>query len=259
MRAIILAAGQGSRLRPLTDELPKCLVEVAGAPILEHQIATLRACGIEDLHIVTGFQHERINYPQLTRHLNADFATTNMVASLFCAAELFDGSTDIVITYGDIVYEPRVLQALLACDGPLCLAIDRQWRRYWQARMEDPLADAETLRLDDNGRIREVGKRPSSYDDIEGQYIGLIKVSASHARQFVEMWQSMDQRAIYDGQTFATMYMTSFLQHLIDAGWAAHAVPIDNGWLEIDAPSDLAVAADGFWSANSTHVDTPRA
>lgn len=246
-RAIILAAGMGTRLRPLTDTRPKCLVELAGRPLLDRQLDALRAAGVEDIHIVGGYLAEQLERPSLTRHLNPDYASTNMVHTLFCACEVLTGGQDLLICYGDIVYEPGIVQQMLACDAPLCLAVDIAWRDYWQARMENPLADAETLKLTPEGHVRELGKKPQSYADIEGQYIGLIKVRADHVTRLVEIHDGMDRDARYDGKEYANMFMTSFLQHLIDIGIAVRAVPIRNGWLEVDAPEDLEVDVARFY------------
>lgn len=82
MKAIILAAGQGTRLRPLTDHKPKCLVELAGKPMLEHQLTTLRGAGINEIHIVAGYCAEQLDRSDITRHLNLDYASTNMVTTL---------------------------------------------------------------------------------------------------------------------------------------------------------------------------------
>jgi len=243
----VLAAGQGTRLGELTAERPKCMVELAGRPLLHHQLDVLRGAGIDEIHLVTGYRAERIEAAGVTRWTNARFATTNMVVTLFCAEAAMLGDADLVISYGDIVYEPRVLAALLAVDAPLVIAVDRSWRDYWAARMDDPLADAETLKLADGDRIMELGRKPRGYEDIEGQYLGLIRVRADHVDTFVAAWHVLDPDALVEGRSVDQMYMTTFLQLLIDAGWDARAALTDNGWLEVDAPSDLALDAARFW------------
>jgi choline kinase len=105
--------------------------------------------------------------------------------------------------------------------------------------MADPLADAETLRLGDNGDVVEIGRKPSSYDEIEGQYMGLIGVRAGFARQFVEAHDALDPGRRSDGRDRETMYMTDFLQHLIDDVTPVTAIVVDGGWLEVDTTSDL--------------------
>lgn len=246
MKAIILAAGQGTRLRPYTNARPKCMVPLRGKPLLDCQLDVLHNAGITDLHLVAGYLADRIERPGLTKHLNPRYAETNMVSTLFCARSIMTGDRDIIITYGDIVYEPRVLAALMCCDAPVCVVIDTAWRRYWAARMEDPLSDAETLRLTADGYLTELGRKPQSYDDIEGQYTGLIKIRADHVTRLMATWQAMDKTALYDGKDFDNMFMTSFLQYLIDSGWPVRAVLVENGWLEVDSAHDLEVDTKPF-------------
>ncbi len=238
MRAIVLAAGQGSRLRPLTEYRPKCLVKLAGMSLLDRQLLVLRQAGIEDITIVTGYQADEIRAPGCRRVHNPDYARTNMVATLFCAAEMITGDDDLLIAYTDIVYEPAVLRAVMECQQPVCLPIDIDWRRYWEIRMADPLADAETLVLDARGRVLELGRKPRGYNAIQGQYIGVLKVAGDRVDNLHDAYALMDRNANYDGKNFANMYMTSFIQHLIDRGWHVQSVPIHNGWLEVDTLKD---------------------
>ena len=147
MTVIILAAGHGTRLRPLTNNKPKCLVELAGKPLLDHQLEVLCAAGVGDIHVVAGYRADKLDRPDFTRHINERYADTNMVSTLFVAESVMTGYSDLIISYGDIVYEPRVLSALCMVDAPISLVVDREWRRYWAARMDNPLSDAETINL----------------------------------------------------------------------------------------------------------------
>ena len=144
MRMIILAAGQGSRLRPLTDDRPKCLVELAGKPLLQWQIETARAAGVTDITVIAGYRQEQLRHYGIAVLVNEDFETTNMVRTLFRARHLFgDG---FIMSYGDIVYSPETLHALLRSEADISVIVDRQWRDYWAQRFDDPLSDAESLK-----------------------------------------------------------------------------------------------------------------
>jgi choline kinase len=105
--------------------------------------------------------------------------------------------------------------------------------------MENPLEDAETLKIDDKGHINELGKKPTSYDEIEGQYIGLIKIKQSMLAKFKYYYRGLDKAKTYDGKDFENMFMTSFLQMIADNLSPLTPVFINNGWIEVDAPSDL--------------------
>lgn len=237
MRVIILAAGQGIRLRPLTNDCPKCLVPFHGKPIIEHQLDVLRECGLQDIVVVRGFQAQRLEYLGTRFALNPEYETSNMVHSLFCAEKEMSG--DIMISYGDIVYDPAVIKSLLDSPEPFALPINMRWRELWEMRMENPLEDAETLKMDAGGYIKELGRKPASYDEIEGQYMGLIKIATTTIEQVKSYYHQMDRSRNYDGKDFKNMYMTSFLQTLIDDGFRLKAVPVDGGWVEIDSIEDL--------------------
>lgn len=241
MKAVILAAGQGVRLMPLTADLPKCLVPLFGKPLLAHLVDTIRGAGIGDITIIAGYRHAQVAAaaPGCRIVLNENYAHTNMVTTLFCAVELFrDCADDLVVSYSDILYEPKVIEGVKNSDAPVAVAVNESWRALWQQRMSDPLADAETMKLDGGGLIRELGKKASSYDDVQGQYMGLFKVRGDHVPNLRAVYEAMDVAAIYDGQPFSKLYMTSFLQHLIDRGWPVRAVPVQGGWLEIDTVDD---------------------
>ena len=239
MRVIILAAGQGTRLRPLTNDKPKCMVELAGKPLIKYQLDLFDDFNISDINVVSGYLEEKINFNQINKFYNPNFSSTNMVSTLFCASELFDGSDDILIAYGDIIYNEKVLQRILEAKEEINVVVDKKWKRYWSARMENPLRDAETLKIDSDGKIKELGKKPTSYDDIEGQYIGLIKIRKDMVKKIKEFYTNLDQDSFYDGNDYKNMYMTSFLQMIADRLTPLSPVYIENGWIEIDEPSDL--------------------
>jgi choline kinase len=250
MRAVVLAAGEGTRLRPYTADRPKCLVPLAGRPLLMWQIDALRASGIEDITVVTGYRGDMVAAAGVTTLTNPDYDRTNMVASLMCARALLDGSDDVLVAYGDIVYEPRLVTAMLHPPTPVTIAVDTEWRRLWEVRMADPLADAETLRIDAHGLVTELGRVPASYADIEGQYLGLIALRADFAPRLVEYHDALDPAGPYEGRDRDGMFMTAMLQLLIDQGIAVGAVRVAAGWVEVDTTDDLA-AYEAMWSTGA--------
>ncbi|TPH17081.1 sugar phosphate nucleotidyltransferase [Litorilituus lipolyticus] len=238
-RVLILAAGEGTRLRPLTNDKPKCMVPLLGTSLIERQISCLKRHGIKDIHIATGYRADQIETLGYPTSYNKRYNKTNMVSTLFCALDFINQEGDLIIAYGDIVYNDENLETLLACDDDIALMIDKKWRDLWSLRLENPLDDAETLVMNEQGFVTELGKKPENYDRIQGQYTGLIKISASKIKELVKFYQQLDRNGLFDGKDFDNMYMTSFLQALIDAGWQAKAAIVNNGWLEIDSVDDL--------------------
>ena len=155
MRALILAAGQGTRLRPLTNDLPKILVELCNKTLLERQISTLKKAGISDIAIATGYRGELIKKLGFNCYHNVNYKTTNMVNSLFNALPFIEKKGDLIISYGDIVYEVDNLKKILASNAEVGVVIDKAWLNCWKLRFDDPLSDAESLIVDSDCQIRE--------------------------------------------------------------------------------------------------------
>ncbi len=239
INVIILAAGKGTRLRPVTNTIPKCMIPFLGKPLLERQRDALTTCGIDSITVVAGYKNEAISRDQFTVCLNPEFDSTNMVYTLFCAESSIDPSKDTLLIYGDCIYEDRVIKALLDDPSDLALTIDLNWRAYWNERLENPLEDAETLKLDALGNIIELGKKPESYDDVQGQYMGLIKIAAGLWPKISSLYHDLPKDLQFDGKDFNNMYMTSFLQYIINQGLPIKSVPVSGGWLEFDSVEDL--------------------
>ena len=237
MKVVFLAAGQGKRLRPITDNIPKCMVPFKGKAILEYGIEAVRSLGIKDIIIVCGYLSDKIPYTDVKYILNTNYEHSNMVESLFCASDEFDD--DLIISYTDIIYRIDIIKALVETPADIGVVIDSNWYDLWSLRMENPLDDAETLRIDMNSNIYEIGRKTNSLDEIEGQFVGLIKVSKEILPKILDFYYGLDRKGNYDGIGFNNMFMTTFLQLLINAGYLVRAVKINGGWIEIDTIADL--------------------
>lgn len=256
---LILAAGEGTRLRPFTNDYPKGLVSLLGKPLVSHQIDNLKSLDILDIAIATGYKAEKFNTLDCKTFNNEFFDSTNMVESLF-AARLFleEAKDDILISYGDIVYEKNNLKTILMTNSDVVVMVDDGWKNLWSLRNENPLNDAETLRYGAKGQIIELGKKPNSLSDIDGQYTGLIKISHHKIKDFISFYDQLDRFILYEGREFKQMYMTTFLQLLIDAGWTIMPARVNHGWLEVDTVEDLRLyerlseegKLDDLWKVN---------
>ena len=242
MKAIILAAGEGRRLRPLTENKPKCMVELFGKNLLDWKIDLLKKCGISDIIIITGYMSEKINLKQVRYYENSLFETTNMVETLFCAREEFNDS--LLIIYGDIIFEKKILEKILKSDDEISLITDQNWKEYWKIRFENPLDDAESLKLDQDGFIQNIGQKVKNIDEISGQYIGLIKFPKKSIQKILEFYDVMKEKSktgknpLNSNLPFEKSYMTDFLQAMINSGFKIKPIPVKNGWLELDSIDD---------------------
>lgn len=246
MRAIILAAGEGSRFGKYTKGRPKCLLEIGGVSILERQIRTFQRSGISDIVVVKGFAAEKIRLKGV-RYYIVDEYRYNMVYTLFWAEPEVHG--DVIISYADILFEDSVLQTLLkAPPYDIAVVVDTLWEEYYRERFAKPFEKAESLICGADGRILDIGE--SHPADVQAQYIGLIKLSDNGSKVFRQTYHRAKARywgkPWQRGRIFQKVYMTDFLQALIDAGNPVYAVPIQHGWLEFDSATDYEKALEWF-------------
>lgn len=237
MIVIILAAGKGSRLYPLTKNKPKCLVRYNKRSIISHQVNVFKKTKIEKVYLVSGYKSSKINFKEIIKKKNSEYKNSNMVFSLFKFANLFNGEEDLIISYGDIIFKKKVIQKLINEKSYLSTVIDLDWLSYWKKRFENPLKDAETLKFDKKNFITEIGKKTKNYKNIQGQYIGLIKIRKEITKNVLDTWNLL--RKLQNKKKVKNMYFTDFLTTLIKKKIKLKAVFIKRGWLEFDQPSDL--------------------
>ncbi len=232
-----MAAGEGTRLRPYTLDRPKCLVEVDGESLLDRQLAVLASEKVGPVVLIGGYRSEMLKRPGVEIRTNPRYNETNMLWSLFCAEDDLEG--DVLLCYGDIVYSRPILQAVMKSKSDIAVAIDLDWESYWRARNENPLEDAETLKLAQDGRIVEIGQKPKSLDEIEGQYMGLMKFSPEGIQLLRKIFHEGKAKESIRGKPPEKAYMTDLLQTMIDLGHRLDAVPVQGAWVEVDTVSDM--------------------
>lgn len=227
--AIILAAGRGSRMRELTNAKPKCLLELAGRPLLHWQLDALRGAGVERIVLVRGYAaHTLVGDFETVE--NPRWNETNMVQTLLCALPHVHG--DVLVCYADIVYKKEHVQALMQTQGDICLTYDKNWESLWRLRNENPLDDAETF-LSENGKLLEIGGKAQSLDQVHGQYMGLLKISPAGQQTVAQHVASLPKPEA------DKLDMTSLLRQLLSKNTEIRVCAVSGGWCECDTQADI--------------------
>jgi choline kinase len=253
-KAIIVAAGRGKRLGNETDEIPKCMVKVAGRSILHWQLRALELAGVSDVVVVRGYRGDCIAAPGHALRFveNPEWAQNNILASLlYAAAEMPSG---FFFSYSDIVFAPAVATQLrdeTSADGPdVALVVDRRWQDAYVGRTLHPVSEAELARVTETPSgpaVTRVGKQAVAQQDAAGEFIGLARFSAAGAAALRAVWE----RALATGgleasfgraATLRQAYLSDALNAMAEAGVRLAPVFIDGTWREIDTQQDLASA-----------------
>lgn len=240
MKAIIVAAGMGRRLKPHTDDRPKCLVEVNGRSILQRQLDAYRQVGVDEVVIVRGYMKELIKVDGARTFDNDQFRENNILCSLFCAEEAMDG--EFLFSYSDIVFRPEAVKRAIETEGDYALVIDRLWHEAYVGRVHHPVEEGEVARVEDE-RVTRVGKKTLPPEEAAGEFIGLARFSARAVQAMRERFHARRRelagRPYGRAPRFEVAYLTDLLNDLIDSGEVMRPAFIDGGWREIDTVEDL--------------------
>lgn len=243
MKAIILAAGRGSRLGDLTASQPKCLARLLGKPLLEWQLEALAAAGVDDIVVVRGYRAECLVDSRYVVLDNADWAHTNMVETMACAADILRCESCLVL-YSDIIYHPDIVRSMLSAKGDICIAYDTLWEALWRLRFTDPLSDAETFREED-GELQEIGNRADSLADIRGQYMGVLRFTPAGWNAVSRLFDGLDRA------DRARLDLTALMQRLLAGGQRIQCCAVAGRWCEVDSVSDIQTYEAAIEAASS--------
>jgi len=243
MKAIILAAGQGTRIRSVHGEHPKCLIEVDHTTILDHQLDALSMAGINEVAIVVGYEKEQIINHVMSRkssgiqriHFieNPSFALTNNIYSLWLALEWLRGDSFIVLN-ADVIFDAEILDVAVRSEAPISMIVDPSWRD-------------ETMKVIIHGdRVIEMSKKISR-EQFSGTYIGITKFSKTMQKQFFEKMNTL----ISAGRV--NDFFNIAVQELVDEGvHVGYTITDGLAWAEIDDPIDLSFAQQNVFPQLAT-------
>ena len=247
-KALIIAAGLGTRLKKHTENLPKCMLDFGGKTLLQRQLDVYKKCGIKDISLIRGYKKEKINYKGIKYFENTEYKNNNILNSIFYAEKIINGN--IIISYSDILFDSSVVERTLNSDHDISVVVDIDWRGYYVGRKDHPISEAENIIFNSNNEVEKIGKINTGNEEVHGEFIGMIKLSNRGTEIFKEhflrlkkiYWNKPFQRA----KTFQKAYLTDFIQELVDIGIKVHCVIIESGWKEIDTVEDYKKALVGF-------------
>ena len=247
-KALIIAAGLGSRLKKHTENLPKCMLDFGGKTLLQRQLDSYKKNGIKDISLIRGYKKEKINYKGIKYFENKDYRNNNILNSIFYAEKVINGN--IIISYSDILFDSSVVERTLNSDHDISVVVDIDWRGYYVGRKDHPISEAENVIFNSNNEVEKIGKINTGNEEVHGEFIGMIKLSNRGTEIFKEhfhrlkkiYWNKPFQRA----KIFQKAYLTDFIQELVDIGVKVHCVIIESGWKEIDTVEDYKKALVAF-------------
>ena len=242
MRVIILAAGAGLRLGQHTKDVPKALLDLNGKSILERQISLLRQHGINEIFVVTGYQREKHTLKDIEYIFNPRYSETEQLASMMVArTKIFD---DVLVIFGDILFDSQILQQILASNDDIAIAIDLDWEKSYNERPDNPKSLADKVLINQK-KILQISAKETSLDiknQAVGEFLGIIKLSGNGSKIIIKKYEELEKSHVgrfHDADSLEKAKLVDILQELIDSKIEISSISISGKWCEIDTPEDL--------------------
>ena len=238
MKAIILAAGLGSRLGAMTKSRPKCMIEIDGKTILQRMTDIFKAYGIAEVVVVRGYKKDLINYSGLRYCDNTNFENTSNLASLFCAEGEMDD--EFIVSFADLVFDEIILEKQMQEKCDISLVIDINWLPKYEGRTLHPISEADKVIINGN-KIVKIGKNVGA-EEAHGEFIGMGKFSKKGGeilRTIYHQSKTINNGGpFHEAESFRMGHIMDIIQEAIDQGYVVAPVMTRDWWSEIDTPED---------------------
>ena len=246
-KAIIIAAGLGTRLRPLTKNLPKYLLSVGSKSILDSQIEIYKSLKIKKINIICGYKKNKFNKINAKFFYNKNYKKNNILESLFYAKSILN--SECIVSYSDIIFKKKVIEKICNHKADISIIIDVDWKKNYINRDMHPVSEAEKALCDKNGNLIKVGKNLKNSSNCN-EFIGVLKLSKLGCSIFNKFYKiakyKYKNKKFFNAKNISKAYLSDFLNFLILNKINVKCVKIKGGWMEIDTVQDLIKAQNFF-------------
>jgi len=260
MKAIIVAAGVGSRLGDLTKNLTKSLIPINNVSVLERQITTFQNLGITDITVIIGPHAEKYSFKDIFYLQDTSYLEHDILSSFMLARKII--TDDTIVSYGDVLFDENILKPLIDFQGLIGLGIDFDWEKNYDNKNEELKLEATVALTKNNLCIRIIDGREfkksknqtikkilNSQTETLGEFVGLMKLSKEGGKIFKEKYERLiatHSGPFHEAKSLSHAYFTDMLQELIESNIDVTPIPVKGKWCEIDTLQDLKRAEEIF-------------
>ena len=248
MKTLILAAGVGSRLNEITNGLPKPLVDINGISLIQRQINLLKKKSIKKIFVIRGFKSNEFHLDDVSYIEDLEYDKHDQLGSLIVAESELSG--DLLITFGDIIFDEDILDQVLSSNSNFGVAIDLNWAKSYEKRIDNPIELAGKVLVKD-GVIKQFSENlPIKKEGfLIGEFLGIIKLNNASTvilQKSLQQLKKTNNGKFHDAQSFQCAKITDILQELIEINIEINPIFVNGRWCEIDTPKDLEIARKQF-------------
>ena len=248
LSAIILAAGKGSRLVEATFGSPKPLVDINGISLIQRQINLYKKERIRKISVIRGyklneFQLKNVNYVD-----DLEFDNHDQLGSLISGINEIEG--DVLITFGDILFDEKIVQQMITSKKEISVAVDPNWRESYEKRQDNTIELPGKVLIKNNQILKFSEQLPIHKEGFEiAEFLGIIKIKKNLTPKIKNLLKNLSQNhkgVFHDAKSFQYAKLTDFLQELINLQIKVTPIFVKGTWCEIDTPIDLEIARKKF-------------
>jgi len=239
MKCLILAAGQGQRIKHITKKFPKCLIKINKESLLQRQIRLLHRLNIKNITVVKGFKAKKINFKSVNYILNKNFKNNEQLDSLFCAKK--ELNQNVLIIFSDIIFDFSILKKIFRSTlGDIVLAVDRDWKKRYKFRYDHPVGQADKVSIVNKLDIKNIGKK-MNLDDANGEFLGILKLTKKGCQIFLKNYIKIKRK-----KKTNKMQIHDFLKYILKNSNKIKACFTRGKFMEIDTTNDYRIAKKIF-------------
>jgi len=234
MKGLILAAGKGQRIFKKIKK-NKCLIRVSKITLIQKIINNFKSNYIKDIIVLTGFKKEKIKNHLKKEKIkflnNPNFASTEMLQTMIMGLRKIN--EDLIISYSDIIYDDRIISKLLNFnnkDKDILLPVLTNWKKIWKIKKKGFINDAETLLMDSDNKISEIGNKIKDIKKVKSQYMGIILIPKEKIKKILKLYYSLK---------FKKIHLSTFLNILIKNKIIIRGLKTRHHWYEFDDMEDM--------------------
>jgi L-glutamine-phosphate cytidylyltransferase len=236
MKALIIAAGYGTRLGNLTKKMPKSLIDINGKSILKRQIELLQSNGVTEIIIITGPNHEKFLGKKIKYVKDNFYENHEQLGSLMEGRNYFND--ELLILFSDVLFDNQVISKIINSENNFNIAVDSDWRKKYIGRTEHPISQADLV-LIKNNLVFKIMKNLTPVNNFKiSEFIGIIKLSKKASKKFLKHYTNLE-KSKNKIEIIKKWYLTNMLQDLIDNNNSITPIEINGNWCEIDTVQDL--------------------
>ena len=245
LKVIFLAAGGGSRLGKITEEIPKPLIDINGIPMIERQIKLFQNNHITNIIVTTGVKKEKFTIEGISYIYDSEHDSHDQLGSLMAAREVING--EVIILFADLLFDENILKQILQSKEDIGIAVEKNWEKSYLERPDRDQAAKVSIK---EGKITALSEKHTTKNAEKiVEFLGIIKLSSNGSKKLVDKYEELEKKhkgEFNDATSLSTAKLTDLLYEMVKSNIEVKPIFINGKWCEVDTPNDLEKAKKMF-------------